>query len=839
MSSPGHHAERARAFHLFEEALELEPEEQSAFLDVGCGGDPALREEVEALLEDEQRFSEEPGQLLAPLAPDPTPFLGRVLGRFRILELIGQGGMGMVFRAERTNGIDQKVALKVLLGGGLSGTRGGRFAREMKTLARLEHPAVARLIDAGTADDGTPWIAMELVSGAEPIDVYCEARRTPLRERVRLLAELADAVAQAHRMFVVHRDIKPSNVLMTGEGAPKLIDFGIAKLLDDRPAEATLTKEAGALFTPQYAPPEQVSGAPASTATDVFGLGALGFRLVTGRTLFPEASSALAYMLAVTQRDPPLASRAARELGALADARLLHGDLDCVLARALSRDPKGRYATAEELREDLQRYLELRSVRARPPSLARSAIKFLRRNALASTLAALLVAAGASAALSYVWQAQRVAKERDTARAASVRAERINQFLTSMLQASDPAAGGRRDVTVAQVLDRAVEEASKLKDSEPLVAADALLTVIQTNTSLGRYPEGLAAEDILVGILRARPSEDRRLAAALASRAETLWSMSRYGEAETAAREAIAILTAEKGQGPSPAAELGFARHKLGMILANANKEAEAEEVYRAALSDYRTAGVSDTRLAGLQNDVAVLLGGQGRNQEALELHQQALATIQRSAPEDHPTALTIQVNLAGTLEAVGRREEAVELYRRVVASRERVLGPTHADTLWGKASLASVLDDLGRYTEAAEIAGPTALALERTVGSVHKLTAFAYNVLGIAECGAGQFDSGLLALRRAEAARLALGGEHNWRTANTRTRIGICLSLARRYPEAEAILVPAVTTLEEERGPTFERTQDGYRALRDLYLGWKRPTDAEQWGAKIVTPKP
>ena len=832
-------AERARAFQLFEEALGLEPEARATFLDRGCPGNAALREEVLALLGAEERLGHDAQEPLPPLSPDRSDMLGRVLGRFRLLELLGQGGMGVVYRAERTDGIDQKVALKVLLGGGLSGTRGGRFAREMRTLARLEHPAVARLVDAGTADDGTPWIAMELVSGAEPIDSYCRARDTPLRERVRLLAELADAVAQAHRMFVVHRDIKPSNVLMTREGTPKLIDFGIAKLLDDRSAEATLTGDAGALFTPQYAAPEQVSGAPASTATDVFGLGALGFRLLTGRTIHPEATSPLAYMLAVTQRDPPLASHAAREQGALLEARLLRGDLDAILARALSRDPPRRYATAEELREELRRYLEHRTVRARPPSLARGAARFLRRNALASALVALLAAALASAAWSYVWQAHRVAQERDRALSASARAERINAFLTSMLQASDPAAGGRRDVTVAQVLDRAAEQANRIEGAEPLVAADALLTVVQADSSLGRFPEALAAEDGLVRLLRAQPREEGRLGTALLARAETLWSMSRYGEAEPTAREAIALFTRATHGDPARAPELGLAHEKLAMILANTNREAEAEAEYRAAREDLRAAGVADVRLAALLNDWAVLIGGQGRAQEALALQQEARAVVERSAPADHPMALSVEFNYAGALEAVGRREEAVAIYRQLIATRKRVLGPTHAETLWAQASLASVLDDLGRYPEAAEVAGPAALGLERTVGPAHNLTAFAWNVLGNAECGRGNFEAGIATLRRAEAARLALVGDRNWRTANTRVRIGICLSLARRFAEAEAILVPAVKALEEARGPSFERTQDGYQALRDLYRRSGRPDDAAAWDARIAPPRP
>jgi serine/threonine-protein kinase len=826
--------DRARAFRLFDAALGLEVAARRPFLVAECLGDAALLAAVETLLADEAHGSQTV-PAVAPLEPGPSRHLGRTFGHFRTVALIGQGGMGVVFRAERTDGVGQTVALKVLRGGGLTDTMGGRFTREMKTLARLEHPAVARLVDAGVAEDGTPWIAMELVPGS-PIDAWCAARRTPLRERVRLLAELADAVAVAHRMLVVHCDLKPSNVLMTEEGAPKLIDFGIARLLEVGAGKAALTGGAPP-FTPQYAPPEQVSGAPVSIATDVFGLGALAYRLLSGRTVFPSAESPLAYMLAVTQQEPPHASRAAREAGAEEDARQLAGDLDAVLAKALAREPAGRYPTAEAFRDDLRRVLEHRPVAARPPSLLRGAARFARRNRFATALAALLVAGAAAATASTVWQARRVAAERDAARAASQRAERSNRFITSMLQASDPAAGGRRDVTVAEVLDRAFEEARRLGGTEPAAAADALATIAKTDSSLGRFAEAVRAADLAIGFLRGRAGEERHLADALATRAVSLWSMSRWAEAEGAAREAVTLLEREPGTDAGRAAGLGRARTTLGVVLGSLGREKEAEATYRAAEADDLAGAVEDERLASLYNDWAVLVGSQGRGDEALELLGRASRAVARGVREEHPVAISVKLNLAGTLEVLGRREEAVGLYRQVIATRERVLGPLHADTLWAEISLGSLLADLGRHAEAATLAAAAAEATERTLGPAHQLTAFAWNVLGVARCGIGRHADGIASLRRAEAARVALVGAQHWRTANTRVRIGICLAMAGRPAEAEALLLPAVRTLEEVRGAGFDRTQDGYRALRDLYRGWGRPDEAARWGSKLTGP--
>jgi tetratricopeptide (TPR) repeat protein len=831
MSGP----DRGRVFQIFDAALGQELPERQAWLVRECAGDAALQAAVETLLEDERTPGGATGEMLGSIADDPTLLTGKLFGHFRIVDCIGRGGMGAVFRAERTDGINQKVALKSLRGG-LLGTQAVRFAREMKTLARLDHPAVARLIDAGAAEDGTPWIAMELVDG-EPIDAFCQSHQVSFRERVRLIAELAGAVAFAHRMFVVHRDIKPGNVLMTREGKPKLIDFGIAKLLDDGSTEAPLTRDGGPLFTPGYAAPEQVTGSLVSAATDVFALGALGYRLLTGEALFPGATSPLGYMMAVTQQEPKPASRAALEHGSAADARLLRGDLDTILAKALARDSAQRYQTAAELGEDLQRYLQYRPVRARPRSLAYRAGKFLRRNPLATTLTALLIAGAFAAASLYAWQARRVAVERDAARAASARAERINKFLTSMLQAPDSSAGGKRDITVAQVMEKATLEAKQLGATEPLVAADLLLTVSAADSSLARPEESLQAAEAALALRRSQPGHDRLVAMALLARSDALWALGKQAEAEPPAREALALLLNERNTDKELFANRGTVRDSLGIILTNTNREKEAEASYRAALEDFQRAGINDGSLGALLNNLAVMLGNEGRSAESWEMHGRSLKALQGVYPEDAPQVLTTKIGVAGALEALNRRDEAIPLYREVIAARERVLGPEHLDTVWAKISLASNFTDMGRYAEAAELAGPAAAILVRTLGENHPVTAFGWNVFGMSSCAMGRYDDGIAALTRTEKTRARLYGEKSWLIANTRARIGICLSGTGRKAEAETMLLAASKVLEESRGKDFERTQDSYKALRDLYAGWNRPADAARYAALLKQP--
>ena len=301
-------ANRARVFRIFSEAMDAGAQAREAHVIARCGGDAQLQHEVAAFLAVAAADSGATGVLLGGSLPVHRDLVGREYGRFRLQELIGSGGMGVAYRAVRTDGVPQAVAVK-LLRGEISATSSARFVREARLLARLEHPAVARLIDVGVKD-GEGWIALELVRGY-PIDEYCDKHQLDIRQRVRLLAVIAGAVANAHRLLVVHRDIKPTNVLIDEEGHPKLIDFGIAAALTSEQGTREPTLDVRRLFTPNYAAPEQVSGDPVYVATDVFSLGALGYRILSGRALFAEATSPVSYLLAVTQQDAPAPSRVA------------------------------------------------------------------------------------------------------------------------------------------------------------------------------------------------------------------------------------------------------------------------------------------------------------------------------------------------------------------------------------------------------------------------------------------------------------------------------------------------------------------------------------------------
>jgi len=817
------HVDRGLVFRLFEQALDLAEPDREDFIRAHSAGDAALKEEIDALLAVAAQDSELTGALLPPtqLGHSAESLIGQEFGHFRLVELIAEGGMGVVYRAERTDGLQQTVALK-LIASGMLATGQQRFQRETQLLARLEHPAIARLIDAGI-ESGRAWIALEFVRG-QPIDRYCEENRPTVRERVRLLVLLAEAVGAAHRLLIVHRDIKPANVLVTADGAPKLIDFGIGTVLDDVGVPHVPTADIGRLFTPQYAAPEQVSGEPVSVATDVYGLGALGYRLLTGQVPYPNAKGPLGYLRAVTQEDADIASRAALAGGAdLRQANQLRGDLDAILHKALERDPTRRYSSATDLQADLQRYLHDMPVLARVPTIWMRAGKFVRRNATAVSLTTLLGLSLAAGAIVFGLQVGRTVEAREMA-------ARRGEFLESLLKSADPRLG-RRDVTVAQLLDASVHKLDELSIKEPLIAASMLGLVAETNLGLGRYQDGLSANTRELELLRSHGGSVADMSAALITRGHLLRENGEMGAAEAPLREALRLLDGEHGA----LRQSAEAKDALGTVLTNSGREKEAEQFYHGAIDLYRRAGGASAALAAYPLDnLGVLLANEGHYAQAAAANREALAIQRKNLPLDHPDLLSTEMNYASNLVSAHQAVAAEPLFRDVIAMRLRVLGPDHKDTLMAQTELADDLFEQHRDKEAAAVERPAAEGLARVVGARHPWTLAAWGTYGIAACRSGE-EAGLTVLQGVRRTRTELYGDNDWHTLSTEVAIGTCMVSLRQYAAAEPLLLQAAARLETVRGPGFHRTQAAYQALQELYTQTQRTEEAERWKAKIL----
>ena len=751
--------------------------------------------------------------------------LGTLVGPYRLESELGRGGMGTVYLARRADGqYDARVAIKLVRADLDGKPAAARFRLERQYLAVLEHPFIARLLDGGVTEDGRLFLVLEYIDGT-PIDAYCATHALRLKDWLRLLRSVCAAVEYAHQHLIVHRDLKPSNVLVCADGTPKLVDFGIATLLHPE-REAANTLDVGRFLTPGYASPEQRSGGPVTTASDVYSLGVLLHELLTG--CLPRATSA-----PDEDADPLPVSRAAAleamkagPAGRAVDSRELRGDVDAIVAKALRSVATERYSTAAALDEDLRRVIEGEPVRARRSTLAYRGRKFVRRHALGVGMTGALGLSLVSSGVLYSIEA------RTTAQARTVAARR-GEFLEKVLKSANPA-GGRRDVTVAEVLDASAAQLAREQGEDPVVAASLFGVLAETNEKLGRYPQAIDASDHALALLRAHGGNPGSIADALMSLGDSQRHVGALGAAEASLREAISVL----GSASRTSAARAQAHDLLGIALKQGGREKEAEAAYRTAIALYAAVGGdAGAKAAYPMDNLGVLLGEEGRYAESSALEARALAVALQHLPPEHPDVLDFELNQASALMGQNASARAEPLFRHVVEARTRLLGPQHKDTLMAVVQLVDCLEEQGRYAEAVAMGRPAAEGLERLLGFEHGVTLYGWNTYGSAACQTEHAADGLEVLRRVAAAREKLYGRGEWHAASTGVSIGTCLVTLGRFPEAEAALADSARSLEGARGASYHRTQAAYRALRDLCARLGRAGDADRWAARITPP--
>ena len=721
-------------------ALTRPPEERLAWLDTACETDPDLRDEVESLL------ATGGGELLDATLDDllllledeggdrPPPPPERA-GPYVILEELGRGGMGVVHRARRDDGqYTREVALKLVQPTGDAGEVARRFRRERQILAALEHPNIARLYEAGVAADGRSWLAMELVRG-EPIHRYCDRLRLTVGERLALFEQVVGAVEYAHRNLVIHRDLKPSNVLVTAGGEVKLLDFGIAKLLDatedTAEGDEPLTRADQRLLTPEYASPEQQRGEPLTTASDVYSLGVVLHHLLVGRR--PEGAEPPSPS---TLRDTEEAARARSTTpGRL--RRQLRGELDTIALRALRPAAADRYPTAAALLDDLVRYRTRRPILARPPSWLYRARKLVARNRVAMTAAAAAVI-GLVGGLGVALQQARVARqERDLA-------ESVSGFLENIFTSSNPfdRSGERRDtLPVRSFLDQAVERLDTDLAGQPEARARMQRILGSLNEALGAYDRSRTLLESAVEGYRGLGAEHApEVAFALRDLGRVIHSGGDAAAAEPIYREALDIAAARFGE-QSP--EVGEIRIQLAGVFLTLRRLDEAEEMLRAGIeANADTVAGGGAKTVENLNLLAVLQYGRGELDGAIATMGRALETSRRVYGPDNPTTAVLSQNLGLTLHRRGRSAEAEPLLRDALRGLERALGPDHPNIGPTMKTLALALDATGREAEADSLFQASIAFTRRVVGEDHPDLATAL------------FDYGSVLMRRGELER-------------------------------------------------------------------------------------
>jgi eukaryotic-like serine/threonine-protein kinase len=709
----------------------LTTQDRGEYLRRACGADETLLSQVLLALADAvgEKAAQEQGiwdEVAAGESSTGTlteSLEGQRLGRYRITRKLGSGGMGDVYLAERADDeYQQLVAIKIVRGGLFSPQIQSRLRMERQILATLQHPNIARLLDGGRAPDGTPYLVMEYIDG-EPIDVYCDRRRLSVEERLQLVRTICSAVHYAHQNLIVHRDLKPNNILITPDGVPKLLDFGIAKLLDSRHSAHTLavTHFEYRVLTPAHASPEQVRGDTITTASDIYVLGVLMYELLCGRRPFHLVGTSLTDMERIiceqdalapstmatrisTESPDTLADIAARR--AATPARLvkqLRGDLDNIVGKAMRKDPERRYASAEQLAQDLEHHLTGQPVLATSDTWFYRTSKFVRRHAFSVAAAALAtITLAAFSAITYI-QAQRIAQERDVATAERTRAEQISSFLVELFELSDPSRSRGNQVTAREMLDIGARRIRLGLNEQPETRATLLGTIGRVYGSMGLYESSVELlEEALQSRIRIHGPRHQEVALAHANLGSALCDR---GQLEACAEHLNAALTMQKALLGKDAIEIAatlLAHARLAQLRGSLDV---AERYFNDSLATYRHHNQERTSAAAaVMDELASLYTYRNDHDRAAMLYRAALDINRQALGTDHPHVGMHVQNLAFTLQQQGKLEEAAPLFAESLQILGKVLGEAHPITLDASANYGRFLHRRGDLARAEQV---------------------------------------------------------------------------------------------------------------------------------------
>jgi serine/threonine protein kinase/Flp pilus assembly protein TadD len=753
-----------------DQMLELSGEERQRYLVALVNEDPSLATDL-ALLLDEERAVRDEGYLEhgAQVLLAQPHLAGQTFGAYSLVRPLGAGGMGSVWLARRSDGrFEGTVAVKLLSPALLGAAGASRFRREGTILARLKHPHIAQLIDAGVSEAGQPYLVLEYVEG-EPIDRWCNEQGLDVRSRVRLFLDVLDAVAHAHSSLVVHRDLKPSNVMVSKEGRVKLLDFGIAKLLagDEagHSALTQLTRDAGRVFTPAFAAPEQVTGESVTTATDIYALGALLYLLLAGRhPTGKPGGSPVDLLRGILETEP------GRLSDGVHDPRLrreLQGDLEIIVAKALKKNPAERYASATALAEDLRRYLAEEPILARPDSLIYRTRKFARRHARSLAAAALALFVLAAVVAFY---GVRLAGERDRVREEARKAKQVSGFLSDLLSQADPYVAGHGEPTVRSLLDAGTAKAWKDLAPHPELQREMLALLGRIYVRRGAYEQAKPLLEQAVALGRRTLGPSRELAQSLNDLGVAHGERAELDAARTALEEALALRRRLLGE-EHP--DVAISHSELGRTLFDQGHLEEAEAHFRSALAIRRKVlGPADHETATSMSDLGHLLRRKGDQTGAEAMFRGALEVTRKASGPQHPDVATALGNLAQSIDERGDHEAAEAMLREALALGRASLGPEHPGNAQRMAKLACVLRARGKLAEAAATS-EEALAISRpALGLDHP--AVARQEVGLARIYLDQDrpDAAEPLLRHALAVQQRSPAE-GWRIAETQSLLG------------------------------------------------------------------
>lgn len=838
---------------LFQQALELDASKRQNFVDQQTVDDPALRERLTAMLANDSRQRTSPlsralGMATARMVQDERrSMLGCILGSYRLTSVLGQGGTGTVYLAERADRqYSAQVAFKIVDSSALQVGLGARFRAERQILANLNHPNIARLMDAGETDTGQPYLVMEYVQG-EPLDQYCDSRNLDLRERLRLFAEICAAVQYAHQNLIVHRDLKPANILVTKDGIPKLLDFGIAKLLrsDDHHSLPDLTRVADRLLTPEYASPEQILGGNITTSSDVYSLGVILYELVCGLRPYkvPASYSQLELERAICLSDPDKPSTAVlhaattKELpiGEIACARSsnvdrlhrqLTGDIDAIVMKALRKEPQHRYSSVEQLADDIRRYLNDEPVKARQGNWLYYGQRFARRHTAGVLAGAGFLVFVIGVAIVMSVQRQQIAVALEQATQDGRRAETVSEFMLNVFSAADPYMHFGQEPTARTLLEQAAERIRADLGQQPDVRARLLEAIGVSYMRMGHSDRALSFLEEALAIHKGLGASDATVGPVLAALAVAQRETARYEESDHTLTEALAVARRVSNTQSEQYATLLIDLARLEMLRGNVGQAQEHLSSAHAVVKNLR--GPDDPKVGVILMDLSNVLVWANDLAQAERYAKDALRIYSR-VPETHPDRIFAEAHLARILVYRDRLDDAEPALKRVLAAQRFVYGSNNnavADTLGHLAQLNIAKEDF----DTAEALVREALEIHERAGSTVTLKiGFLRTMLGTVLLKKRTFPEAETVLRDTlELFARDLPADHQY-VASAEYYLGEALLAQRKLADAEAVLLASMNRWKRTDAPQW-RVARSQNALGEVLLRQGRHVDAERY---------
>ena len=829
---------------IFAAALEHEAGEGGAFLRNACGQNESLRLEVESLLS-AYRTSDglSTPAWLAESGAIPN-VEGRTIGPYRLLRKLGEGGMGQVWLAEQTAPVRRQVALKLVSVGIFDDHVLRRFRDECQSLAIMDHPAIAKVFDAGATPDGQPFLVMEYVQG-EPITDYCNRKKLKIRERLELFVAACEGVQHAHQKAIIHRDLKPANLLIVetnGRPTPRIIDFGLAKAVTPEADEhRPVTRFGTFVGTPGYMSPEQADprAQAVDTRTDVYALGAMLYELLTGTLPFAEnGHRPLADVLRqLREEEPPRPStRISAKSTAAADergteprqlAQQLRGDLDAIVMKALDRDPARRYGSPAELADDVRRYGLNQPILARPASGAYRLRKYVQRHWLGASAAAVILLLLVGSAIVQAVELQRITRERD-------RANRVTDFMSSMFRVADPSEARGNSVTAREILDKAAKDVQTGLAKDPWLQAQMIELIGNVYTSLGLYASAQPLLEQATRIWSRTVSADApQLLTSQHDLAETLGRRGRYVESEKLERRTWEASRRVLGPAhPHTLREMA----SLAITVENEGRLREAEQLNREALGIARGAlGEDHPDALRPMNSLGNVLQRQAHYTDAETYHSQVLERRRRVLGQDHPQTIVTMQGLAGDFRGEGRFVEAERLDRETFEIRRHIFGLAHQHTLSSMRDLARDIARQGRYAEAEQIDRQALDVARGALGSEHPDTASLMINLALYIHEQGRYaESEQLNRAAIEINRRALGPEHAY-TLAPMNNLARDLAMEGKLHDAELLARDTFEISRRSAGPEHPNTLDYMQVLRGALREEHQYAEAEVLSRQLV----